>query len=168
MIWALWRDELLDKLPFHLTALLLAIVGLYLALRRWRHHRLGSALLITSVVLLFGVYTALQFVGELNVVFRGPFRSSEQGPRPPFAEHLADICAAVTVVAAGLALLSLVTAFCQVRGKQGGRSVKRALDYETPNEQVLNTTIGPPLLAEVVEEPSPASSNGPTALPPSP
>ena len=132
MRWDLWRNELSGEFPYFVGAAILTSLVVLIALRRWRRHRLASALLIGAVLTLFGLYVALCFpetLERLSTVVRLDVR-----PWPPHTlpERLADVCPTLSVVACGVGLFALALSFWSPKRRSAEERTKRVGDYEGP------------------------------------
>jgi hypothetical protein len=132
MNWALWRNELRDELPYVIGAALLTGLVLVIAFRRWRRHRLASALLVASVVTLFGSYVALRSPETLQRLLADGGRSTPRVPQRNLPERLADVCPIVSAVACGVALFALALPLWSAWLLRGWARSKRVGDYDGP------------------------------------
>jgi hypothetical protein len=132
MKWALWGNQLGEQLPYVIGATFLTGLVLIIAFRRWRRHRLASALLVTAIVTLFGSYIAICFpdtfqglIGEVRRRLRIKLPYTTQ-------ERLAELCLTSTIAAFGVALFALALSLRYDWPLRSWARSKRVGDYEGP------------------------------------
>jgi hypothetical protein len=132
MNWALWRNELREELPYVIGAALLTGLVLVIAFRRWRRHRLASALLIVAVVTLFGSYIAICFPETVErLLAEACRRMSVSLPHTP-PDRVAEVCRSSAIAACGVALFALARSLRYDWPLRSWARSKRVGDYDGP------------------------------------